>query len=299
MRKFLLFALTFFLISFRISFAQVQYYGFESYIEDKRSYNRITITFSEPKDEFIFAIKGRVENLVAKTLGESIECEEKFSGITLISCKLNLTKERRTIEISFETEDFIKDMDGKFIFTADLSLGDNISSVFVSVKLPEGMALINEEIPGRISFPESSSILSDGRHIIVTWKMDEIIKSQPLIFQIIYEPISKQAFSISISYLVSFGAIIFLISFLIFYFFYLKKPKELVLSVLDDFEKRVLNCIIEAGGEVKQKKIVNETNLSKAKVSRIVKSLEKRGLIEIKRLGRSNLLKLVKKKLEL
>lgn len=298
MRKVFLFTIIFFLIFLRTSFAQVQYYGVESYIDGRRSNVKITITFSEPREDFIFAIKGRVENLVAKTLGESIECKEKVSGITLISCKLNLTKERRTIEISFETEDFVKDLDGKFIFIADLSLGENISSTFVSVKLPEGMALVSEEIPGRV-FPENSSILSDGRHIIVTWKMDEIPKTQPLIFQIIYEPISKQAFSIPIFYLISFGIGIFLISFLIFYFSYLKKPKELVLSVLDDFEKRVLNCIIEAGGEIKQKRIVNETNLSKAKVSRIVKNLEKRGLIEVKRLGRSNLLKLVKKKLEL
>lgn len=299
MRKILLFTIIFFLISFRVSFAQVQYYGFESYIDGKKTYNKMTITFFEPKEEFVFTIKGRVENLVAKTLGEKVECEEKIFGITLISCILNLTKEKRTIEISFETEDFVKNLDGKFIFSTDLSLNEDISSAFVSVKLPEGMALISEEIPGRISFPENSSILSDGRHIIVTWKMDEISKNQPLIFQIIYEPISKQTLSIPFFYLISLGIVTFSISFLIFYFFYLKKPKELVLSVLDDFEKRVLNCIIEAGGEVKQKKIVNETNLSKAKVSRIVKSLEKRGLIEIKRLGRSNLLKLVKKKLEL
>ncbi len=298
MKKALVFAVFFFLIFLRVSFAQIQYYGVESYIAGKRSYNRITITFPEPREEFIFTIKGRIENLAAKTIGESIDCKEKISGITLVSCKLNLTKDRRTIEVYFETEDFVKSLDSKFIFTADLSLGEEISSAFVSVKLPEGMALISEDIPGRI-LPENSSILSDGRHIIITWKMDEISKTQPLIFQVIYEPISQQAFFIPTFYLISFSIGIFIISFLIFYFFYLKKPKELVLSVLDDFEKKVLNCIIEAGGEVKQKRIVNETNLSKAKVSRIVKNLEKRGLIEVKRLGRTNLLKLVKKKLEL
>ncbi len=298
MRKALVFALFFFLISFRISFAQIQYYGVEISIDGKRSYSKITITFPEPREEFTFAIKGRVENLVTKTIGEGIKCQEKVSGITLISCKLNLTKDKRTIEIYFETEDFVKILDDKFIFSADLSVGENVSSAFVSLKLPEGMALISEDVTGRI-LPENSSILSDGRHIIVTWKIDEISKAQPLVFQVIYEPISKQTFTVPLFYLISFGIAIFTISFFIFYFFYFKKPKELVLSVLDDFEKKVLNCIIEAGGEVKQKKVVNETNLSKAKVSRIVKNLEKRGLIEVKRLGRTNLLKLVKKKLEL
>jgi uncharacterized membrane protein len=71
----------------------------------------------------------------------------------------------------------------------------------------------------------------------------------------------------------------------------------LVLSVLDDFERKVLDVIVNAGGTVNQKKVVQETNLSKAKVSRVVQDLVKRGLIQAERLGRTNKLKLVKKKL--
>ena len=45
-----------------------------------------------------------------------------------------------------------------------------------------------------------------------------------------------------------------------------------------------------------QRKIVQETNLSKAKVSRVVKSLVERGVIEVERIGRTNKLKILKKK---
>jgi uncharacterized membrane protein len=59
-----------------------------------------------------------------------------------------------------------------------------------------------------------------------------------------------------------------------------------------------MDVIIASGGTVNQRKVVQETNLSKAKVSRVVKSLEERGLIEVERLGRTNKLKARKKILE-
>jgi uncharacterized membrane protein len=58
-----------------------------------------------------------------------------------------------------------------------------------------------------------------------------------------------------------------------------------------------MKAISQAGGEINQRKVVQETNLSKAKVSRVVKTLAERGLIEIKRSGRTNKLKMVKKKI--
>jgi len=281
-----------------ISYAQVQYYGVETYIKDGRAFTKITVTFQKPVQEFEIAIKGKVENLIATTIGEGIGCDVKEVGISLISCELNLTQEKRSIEISFETNDFVKKFGDKFLFNADFTLNQAIDSMFVSVKLPEGMALVEEKIPGRISFPQNSTIISDGRHIIVNWNLADLGENESLIFQLIYEPLVKEK-HFPFLYLIGFAVAISLFSSLLLYFFYLKKPKELVLSVLDDFEKKVLNCIIEAGGEIKQKKIVKDTNISKAKVSRIIKSLEKRGLIDVKRVGRTNLIRLVKKKFEL
>ncbi|HDH91510.1 MAG TPA: winged helix-turn-helix transcriptional regulator [Candidatus Aenigmarchaeota archaeon] len=288
------------LISLNLSFAQIQYYGVETVLEKSgKSFTKLTITFAEPVKNFSFSVMGRVENFKAETIGEFIECKQEISGISLIYCDLNLSQEKRTIKLSFETKDFVKILDDKFIFYADFGLKKDIDSIFVSVKLPEGMALVNKNISERVLFPENSTILSDGRHIIVSWKLSDLRKDQPLIFQIIYEPLTPTKTFFPLSHLIILGIAIASISFLIFYFYYLRKPKELVLSVLDDFERRVLNSIIEAGGEIKQKKVVKATNLSKAKVSRVVKSLEKRGLIEVKRVGRTNLLKLVKKKFEL
>jgi uncharacterized membrane protein len=81
------------------------------------------------------------------------------------------------------------------------------------------------------------------------------------------------------------------------YFRFLRKPEKIILSVLDEFERKVFDVIKEAG-EINQKKVAQLTNLSKAKVSRVVKSLAERGLIEVERLGRTNKLKIVKKKLK-
>jgi uncharacterized membrane protein len=80
------------------------------------------------------------------------------------------------------------------------------------------------------------------------------------------------------------------------YIRHFRKPQKFILSVLDDYERKIMDLIIASEGVTDQKKIVKDTNLSKAKVSRVVKSLVERGLIEVERIGRRNKLKLIKKK---
>jgi len=69
-------------------------------------------------------------------------------------------------------------------------------------------------------------------------------------------------------------------------FIYFRRQPKIVDIGLTKDEKAVLN-VVATYGKVSQKKIVKETGLSKAQVSRIAKSLEERGLIERRRKGRS------------
>jgi uncharacterized membrane protein len=75
-----------------------------------------------------------------------------------------------------------------------------------------------------------------------------------------------------------------------------KKRSRLVLSVLNESE-RILVEIIQNQSEEKvdQRKIVGLSGFSKAKVSRIIQSLEERGIVESERTGRKNKIKLKKK----
>ena len=277
------------------AFAQIQYYGADISLNEKgKAQVKLTVTFLKPEEEFDISLLGRIEKFSASSMGIPVDCSVTVGGISYVKCKLNLTQERRTIELNFETNDFVRIIEDKYYFDADLSLGKSINSLFVSVKLPEGFGLVSEDVKGRISFPENATILSDGRRHIISWKFIDSAANQTLRFYVLYERV--QGFqTLNISYLMGFVIVAILVS-IFFYFRFLRKPEKIILSVLDEFERKVFDAIKEAGGEVNQKKVVQATNLSKAKVSRVVKSLAERGLIEIERLGRTNKLKIVKKK---
>jgi predicted transcriptional regulator len=289
------FFLVFLLISSTV-FAQLQYYGVDVSLDEKgRAKVKLTLTFLMPEEKFSFSFIGRIEKFSASTAGFPVDCSLSVGGISNINCNLNLTKERRTLELNFETDDFVRVIEDKYYFDADFTLGKGINNLFVSVKLPEGFALVSEE-KGRVSFSENATILSDGRHHIITWRFVDLKEGQNLRFYVLYERIqglgpTNLIFSIWVFVIVA----LFISTFL--YFRFLRKPEKIILSVLDEFERKVFDVIKEAG-EINQKKVAQLTNLSKAKVSRVVKSLAERGLIEVERLGRTNKLKIVKKKLK-
>lgn len=281
-----------------IVFAQISYYGIDTVVsEDGRSKVKLTTTFTYPVNNFTFGVIGRIENFNASSLAGPVDCTVNAKDISYVNCNLTLTSERRTVEFSFETMDFVIPLAEKFRFSGDFSLREDISQVFASVGLPERMALIKEDVPGRLSYPEYARTLNDGN--IVVWQLSNIKKGEPLRLEILYERLPTPFWAqLRIRQVVIF-AIVTAVVLAFFILRYLIKSEKMVLSVLDDFERRVMDIIMANEGEVNQRKVVQETNLSKAKVSRVVKSLAERGLIEVQRLGRTNKLKLVKKRIGL
>lgn len=277
----------------------IQYYGIDSIVDEKgKIFVKLTITFKSPEDIFSFNIIGRVENFNATTVSGPIDCNVTVSGITTVDCYIGLTEEKRTVNIYFETTDFVKSLDNKFNFNGDFSLNRDIDQVFASVKLPEVMALVSEEIVGRLSYPKNATILSDGRHIIVVWEFSGFKSDQPMRFQILYERLTQPGFQLRLSHVALF-AFVSVTTLALLYIRFFRKPEKLILSVLDEFERKVIDIVVASGGEIIQKKVVQQTNLSKSKVSRVVKSLVERGLIEVERMGRRNKLKIVKKKFKI
>lgn len=277
-------------------FAVIQFYGVETDLSpDGNAKIKLTISFQQPVKGFQLAIFGFIKNFQAASNAGPVDCNVEKGAASIIDCKMNLTQDKRTLELKFETTDFVRTIDTKNFFSIDLSLSQPISLASASVKLPEGYALTNTTVIPAI-FPTASNIVSDGRRIIVNWNIENMTVDQSFKLQTLYEPL-KDEFPIS---LVSTGVVSILVLAGMAFFFYrrLKKPKEVILSVLDDFERKVVEVMTNAGGEINQRKVVQETNLSKAKVSRVIKRLQERGLVEVTRLGRTNKLKLSQKKFE-
>jgi predicted transcriptional regulator len=279
-------------------FAKVQYYGIDVSLDEKgRCSITLTITFLEPQNKFELVVFGKLENFEATSNAGPVNCTLNINEASFINCDLPLTQEKRTLEINFDTLDLVKTLDSKFLFSGDFSLNQDIKQVFTSVKLPEGFVVSKGNETNLVN-PNDVIIVSDGRKIIVNWKLENTTSSDALKFQVVYEKLREGSF-ISPVYLVIIGIVIFIsIALLVFLILRkIRKPQEVILSVLDEYERKVVQVITEAGGEINQRKVVQETNLSKAKVSRVVKSLVDRGVIETERRGRTNRLKIVKKKI--
>lgn len=70
--------------------------------------------------------------------------------------------------------------------------------------------------------------------------------------------------------------------------------EQMAIRLLEGDDRRVFRKIVDAGGEILQKDIVASVPFSKAKVSRIVDKLQRKGLVTKERFGFTNKIKLVK-----
>lgn len=275
------------------AYAQVSYYGIDNVINRDNSIDvKMTITFSEIIENFNFIFLGSINNFKAVSNAGPVDCNLESDAVTNVNCKLSLTQEKRNLEITFTTDSLVKGLGNLLFFDGDFNINKNMNSVFVSVKIPEGMILSsnNNTYP---TLPIGSNTISDGRHIIVTWSLFNITHNSLPKFQLAYEPLSVAPSIPSYVYFIVGVIAAASVSFIIVR--RMRKPKDVIFSVLDKYEKSVMDCVVNSGGTVNQKKIVQETNLSKAKVSRVIKNLVNRGLVESERLGRTSKIKVIKK----
>ncbi len=278
----------------------IQFYKIDITLDDEgKSDVKLVITFKEAEETFSFDIIGRIENFEATSNAGPVDCNVRVSGTSSINCIMDLTETQKELQINFTTSDFVKTLDEKFYFSGDLSPNAYATEISTTLKLPQGTLLVGEDISSSIlSYPKSASAHILGDSIIVVWTLYNVPETEGLKFEVLYEQVKTPPwFQLRMRHFVLLGASFAVVLGFIFVR-YLRRSESVVLSVLDEYERKVVD-IISKEGEVKQKQVVQLTNFSKAKVSRVVKNLAKRGLIEVERRGRTNRLKIVKKKLKI
>jgi len=278
---------------------EIQFYRIDITLNEQgRSFVQLVTTFKKPEKQASFKILGRVENFIASSNAGPVNCNLDVSGITDIKCDMNLTEAQKELNMTFETNDFVKTLDNKLYFSGDLTPHMPVADISTTLKLPQGFLLVGEDISSSVlSYSKNASAHIVGDTIIIIWKLSSISATDSLKFEVLYEQVKAPPwFELRMRYFILMGAVFAVVlGFIVVR--YLRKSEKLVLSVLDEYERKAMD-IITNEGEVKQKKIVEMTNLSKAKVSRVIKSLAGRGLIEVERSGRTNRIRLSKKKLE-
>ena len=128
--------------------------------------------------------------------------------------------------------------------------------------------------------PMPESVDSDGRHIILNWRFKD---DQDRIIAVFYEG-PKTYYLIAV--------LIILFSLAVIFFLTKARMTHIVTETLSDDEKKVVEQVRK--GVKKQKLIAKNLEFSKSKMSKVLRKLEEKGLIEKKPFLKTNIIKLKK-----
>ena len=292
MKRFILLFILFFLVVPLVKAQKI--YEFNTTVsvnEDGLSNFKMDFKFSDNIKKIDIPLNGKITDL--KTENGICEIEEQLDQV--ISCKPESPFVVGTIKISteFNVEGLVQKSGNISRFSLDIPILWNTDEILVKVKLPEKMGLA-EKVLLPIS-PSGEEMRFDGRSVIITWYLYNKDPGDLIPVRIYYEPLTFQPINISYNLGVVLILLVIFVSVILVYRKVSFKKSELVLSVLNENERTVIDVIKkEKKDKVDQRKIVSDSGFSKAKVSRIIKNLEERGIVESERIGRKNKIELKK-----
>lgn len=237
-----------------------------------------------------------IEGMITDLTSENANCFILSDIQQVIECKpLTTFKGESNLTVSFSTNDLIKTDKNVTSFTFDLPIMWKTDRVSIIARLPLGMAL-SDKIMIPVS-PSNSEIGSDGRRIFVKWQFAYLESDDIIPIRIYYENINSPDLQKTNPMIIIFLAVLLSAVFILYMRIIRKRSNSgLVLSVLNEGERIIVEIIQnQQEDDVDQRKIVALSGFSKAKVSRIIQSLEQRGVVESNRTGRKNKIVLKKK----
>ena len=255
---------------------------------ETREFN-ITFLYDKPVENSDYFAFARITNVLVTGDDRTAQCEVEDRGIgTSIVCD-SINASRITYKFMFA--ETIPTSQGLNIFRYRFAITQSVKNFSIAIKLPPRHILVDEaRLSGtnlRPFEPVFGQVFSDGRDIFVTWSLENPPIGTRVDSSVIYESVEN---GISVIGFVILGGII-IAGFAIIIYIRKTRFRE-ILPVLTENERKIMQILINENKPVDQRRIVKELDFSKAKVSRIIYDLEKRGLIEKRRKGRTNILSL-------
>lgn len=275
-----------------------------------------------------YPFTGEIKNLKTyDDVGGLESISEYRKGKTYITTNLRrplLYGESLNITAEFITENAVSFFDNTYIFSTSYSLFANVKDFELVLKLPEGMGIINTETD---IIPAPYEMTTDGKSIILKWHENNpkefrvFVRFKPLLpeTEISEKEKSTEEDNTSanlkeqsqlqggsndrenrILYLKLLipviAALIILAAFLIYFLLIRKKKDEIYekIDILKEDEQLVIKLVAEEDG-IEQRELQNKTGFSKAKLSKILSELEKRGVIRKESIGKKNRIYLAEK----
>ncbi len=207
----------------------------------------------------------------------------------------NLSEGTHLVTLTYETAYPIADVGENTIVRYSDRLPYQANSHKLTLKLPVGYIVPRERGKDESFYisPAPTDVYSDGQRIIILWEH----QGQELAISVI----ARKVVGPPIGWIASTGASLVLAAAVTIWFLLRerKKPKtkqvrkKTVVPTLIDNEQKVVE-FLKQNGEIWQKQIQHATGFSKAKVSRIVRNLEERGVVTKTIYGNTNKIALKK-----
>ncbi len=296
MKQFLLPVLVLALLPISAQALEFEYYGVEDTInEDFSVTTSLVLRFSEPADSLDYTLAFPIENLSSKPDFDSADCRATpQEGKTLISCSFTgMSLENNTLQLTFTTHQGVERVEDRYRFTANYGIPIPIKNTFVLIRLPPN-GVLAEEPANRSYFPQTGLTLTDGKRIMVFWESQNVSSGDGLQFSVLYATplVGKLSDTLII------GIAVAVIAVMVSASVYARRGRdkrrvEVVTSVLSADEKTIVDILNRHEKAALQKILVRESNFSKAKVSRLIKDMKARGMLEVEAVsGRENRIRL-------
>lgn len=268
---------------------------FESYTETADMgltgvHESITIIVNTTgQSDIEFLLLPDIENLKVALNDEAIVCSTKAEvGLTKISCDFGKQMVGKYfLSLEFDSAYPIIKLDNRLMFKTSYRPPFETKKFILILKLPVGYGISD---PTLYVTPSADRIYSDGQRHILLWQRADL--KEVFDTSVIAEPVIKPADYTMLIF------IVIVISIAIVYLWHRQRKKvfhKLVYPHLIESEKAVVDALEANLGVLKQKEIQKITSFSKAKLSRVLKNLEQRGIIEKKPLGNTYKVFLIKK----
>jgi len=229
--------------------------------------------------EYSFAMKP-IEFSAFDTKGELEYYFEEESCVVIKLRKPLSSGEEVKITMNYVIPDMVVEYRGAKMLTFSYVPTTEIEDFNVIVALPKGGTLVSDIKKGGESIsaisPTPNRIYSDGERIIIMWNRKNMKPGDNFRIVFTYKMISERKIKyialIFVGMLIGSGITFFVVKGR-------KKEQKIAKLVLNEEEQKIFDLIIERGGVILQDEIVKELDYSKAKVSKIVRKLEEKGII--------------------
>ncbi len=274
---------------------ELEFYGIESRLrEDGSMENTVTLLFDRNVSVLNYTYDGETSGFRFEPEYHSAECLVRKNDPLKVDCTTEPPDDQMgQVMFYFKSKGKVEQTDGGYEMSVNYPFDFSANRFSNSIYLPETASLVS---PMEESYsPKYGKIITDGKHIIVIWEREDVPEGDDLYFSVDYRKPANIISFYGLAIMVVL-AVIIIVSLGAFYLKSTRKASvKVIMPVLKGDEKRVVDILMEKGGSAKQRAIVRETDFSKPKVSRIMKSLKERGVIGIEHVGRTNRIKLLLK----